>query len=53
MQVVLVFLQWKKVGGFSMYLVHSGLLKNLELASIDYLEIENLEGSKFDLGATI
>jgi hypothetical protein len=34
------YLQWKKVGGFSMYLVNFELLKSLKLTFIDYLEIE-------------
>jgi hypothetical protein len=45
-------LHWKKVGGFSMYLVNFRLLKSPELTNIDYLEIENLE-KNFDLEATI
>ncbi len=40
-QVVLIYLQWKKVGGFLIYLVNFGLLKNSELTNITYLEIEN------------
>ncbi len=51
-QVVLIFLQWKKVGGFSIYLVNFGLLKGSKLINIAYLEIENLERN-FDLGAII
>jgi len=41
--------------GWGIFNVYSSfqIFKNLELASIDYLEIENLERSKFDLGATI
>jgi hypothetical protein len=45
-------LQWKKVGGFSIYLVNFGLLKGSKLINIAYLEIENLERN-FDLGAII
>ncbi len=46
------FLQWKKVGGFSMYLANFELLKSSELTFIDYLEIENLE-KNFDVWDTI
>jgi hypothetical protein len=45
-------LQWKKVGGFSIYLLNFGLLKNSKLTNIDYLEIEKLDRN-FDLGAII
>jgi hypothetical protein len=46
------YLQLKKVGGFSIYLVNFELLKSPKLTFIDYLEIENLERN-FDVRATI
>jgi hypothetical protein len=45
-------LQWKKVGGFSIYLISFGLLESSKLTNTDYLEIENLERN-FDFGAII
>jgi hypothetical protein len=45
-------LQWKKVGGFSIYFFNFGLLKRSKLTNIDYMKIENLERN-FDLGAII